>query len=114
MGDVDFYLEQRKVEDFRAIEKKQTVVAEKEKPKATTSFQDQKKIKSLKNQLSSVESKIGSLEKEIKEIDHNLLVDYDATIAEPNFFDGYQAKKKKLETLMQKWETLTIDIEELT
>ena len=114
LGDVDFYLEQRKVEDFRAIEKKQTVVTEKEKPKATTSFQDQKKIKSLKNQLSSVESKIGSLEKEIKEIDHNLLVDYDATIAEPNFFDGYQAKKKKLETLMQKWETLTIDIEELT
>jgi len=114
LGDVDFYLEQRKVEDFRSIEKKQTVIAEKEKPKASTSFQDQKKIKSLKNQLSSVESKIGTLEKEIKEIDHNLLVDYDATIAEPNFFDGYQAKKKKLETLMQKWETLTIDIEELT
>ncbi|MEP1018116.1 ABC-F family ATP-binding cassette domain-containing protein [Maribacter dokdonensis] len=114
LGDVDFYLEQRKVEDFRAIEKKQTVVTEKEKPKASTSFQDQKKIKSLKNQLSSVESKIGYLEKEIKEIDHNLLVDYDATIDEPNFFDGYQAKKKKLETLMQKWETLTIDIEELT
>lgn len=114
LGDVDFYLEQRKVEDFRSIEKKQTVIAEKEKPKASTSFQDQKKIKGLKNQLSSVESKIGTLEKEIKEIDHNLLVDYDATIAEPNFFDGYQAKKKKLETLMQKWETLTIDIEELT
>ncbi|VXB25942.1 ABC-F family ATP-binding cassette domain-containing protein [Maribacter litoralis] len=114
LGDVDFYLEQRKVEDFRSIEKKQTVITEKEKPKASTSFQDQKKIKSLKNQLSSVESKIGTLEKEIKEIDHNLLVDYDATIAEPNFFDGYQAKKKKLETLMQKWETLTIDIEELT
>lgn len=114
LGDVDFYLEQRKVEDFRSIEKKQTVITEKEKPKASTSFQDQKKIKSLKNQLSSVESKIGTLEKEIKEIDHNLLVDYDATIAEPNFFDGYQAKKKKLETLMQKWEALTIDIEELT
>ncbi|MEP2059270.1 MAG: ABC-F family ATP-binding cassette domain-containing protein [Maribacter litoralis] len=114
LGDVDFYLEQRKVEDFRSIEKKQTVITEKEKPKASTSFQDQKKIKSLKNQLSSVESKIGTLEKEIKEIDHNLLVDYDATIAEPNFFDGYQAKKKKLETLMQKWETLTIDIEGLT
>ncbi|WP_437369766.1 ribosomal protection-like ABC-F family protein [Maribacter litoralis] len=114
LGDVDFYLEQRKVEDFRSIEKKQTVITEKEKPKASTSFQDQKKLKSLKNQLSSVESKIGTLEKEIKEIDHNLLVDYDATIAEPNFFDGYQAKKKKLETLMQKWETLTIDIEGLT
>ncbi|MGO4920154.1 ABC-F family ATP-binding cassette domain-containing protein [Maribacter spongiicola] len=113
LGDVDFYLEQRKVENFRAIEKKQAVVIEKAKPKSTNSFQDQKKMKSLKNQLSSVESKIGSLEKEIKEIDHKLLVDYDATIAKPNFFDGYQAKKKKLETLMQNWEILTIDIESL-
>ena len=113
LGDVDFYLEQRKVEDFRAIEKKPAVVAEKTKSKPSNSFQDQKKLKSLKNQLSSIESKIGSLEKEIKEIDHNLLVDYDATIAKSNFFDGYQAKKKKLETLMKDWEILTIDIESL-
>ena len=113
LGDVDFYLEQRKVEDFRAIEKKTAVVAEKTKSKPSNSFQDQKKLKSLKNQLSSIESKIGSLEKEIKEIDHNLLVDYDATIAKANFFDGYQAKKKKLETLMKDWEILTIDIESL-
>ena len=113
LGDVDFYLEQRKVEDFRAIEKKTAVVAEKTTSKPSNSFQDQKKLKSLKNQLSSIESKIGSLEKEIKEIDHNLLVDYDATIAKTNFFDGYQAKKKKLETLMKDWEILTIDIESL-
>ena len=113
LGDVDFYLEQRKVEDFRAIEKKQAVVVEKKKSKASNSFQYQKQLKNLKNQLSSVESKISLLEKDIKDIDHNLLVDYDATIAKPNFFDGYQAKKKKLETLMENWETLTIDIEEL-
>lgn len=115
LGDVDFYLEQRKVENFRGIEKKQeaNVQKEQETPKSSNSFQDQKKIKGLKNQLSAVESKIGSLEKEIKEIDHKLLVDYDATIAKPNFFDSYQAKKKKLEKLMQNWESLTVDIESL-
>ncbi|WP_144802377.1 ribosomal protection-like ABC-F family protein [Maribacter sp. MAR_2009_72] len=113
LGDVDFYLEQRKVENFRAIEKKQTVAVEKVKPKEN-SFQDQKKLKSLKNQLSSVENKVGSLEKEIKEIDHNLLVDYDTTIQKPNFFDSYQAKKDKLEKLMQQWENLTMDIESLS
>jgi ATP-binding cassette subfamily F protein 3 len=113
LGDVDFYLEQRKVENFRGIEKKQEISVEKAKPKESNSFQDQKKIKGLKNQLSSVESKISSLEKEIKEIDHNLLVEYDTTIAKPNFFDGYQAKKKKLEKLMQNWEGLTMDIESL-
>tara|TARA_R110002074_G_scaffold393471_1_gene579934 strand:- start:11614 stop:13524 length:1911 start_codon:yes stop_codon:yes gene_type:complete len=113
LGDVEYYLEQRRVENFRAIEKKQVVAVEKEKPKESNSFQDQKKLKSLKNQLSSIESKIGSLEKEIKEIDHNLLVDYDKTIAKSNFFDTYQAKKKKLDKLMQDWEVLTIDIESI-
>lgn len=115
LGDVDFYLEQRKVENFRDIEKKQEAAVQKEqdRPKDSNTFQDQKKIKGLKNQLSSVESKISSLEKEIKEIDHKLSVEYDATISKPNFFDTYQAKKKKLEKLMQNWESLTIDIESL-
>ena len=113
LGDVEYYLEQRKVENFRAIEKKQVVAFEKERPKESNSFQDQKKLKSLKNQLSSVESKIGSLEKEIKEIDHNLLVDYDKTIMKSNFFDAYQAKKNKLEKLIEDWEVLTLDIESL-
>jgi len=111
LGDVDFYLEQRKAEDFRAIEKKQEQREEKKVEKKNTSFQDQKKIKSLNNKLSTVESKISSLEKEIKAIDHDLLMDYDGTIAKPNFFDGYQAKKNKLEQLMENWERLSAEIE---
>lgn len=113
LGDVDFYLEQRKVENFRSIEQNQKVEEKKELPKSSNSFKEQKKIKSLKNQLSSVESKIGTLEKEIAEIDHNLLMDYDATIARPNFFDKYQSKKKNLEGLMGDWEKLTLQIESL-
>src|SRR6056297_2654977 len=111
LGDVDFYLEQRKAEDFRAIEKKQEQREEKKVEKKNTSFQDQKKIKSLNNKLSTVESKISSLEKEIKAIDHDLLMNYDGTIAKPNFFDGYQAKKNKLEQLMENWERLSAEIE---
>ncbi|MBQ4912901.1 ABC-F family ATP-binding cassette domain-containing protein [Maribacter sp. MMG018] len=113
LGDIDFYLEQRKVENFRSIEKKQEVVVEKPTEKANNTFEEQKRLKSLKNQLSNLESKISSLEKEIKEIDHDLLMDYDATIAKPNFFDDYQAKKSQLEKYMEKWETLTIEIEGL-
>ena len=79
--------------------------------KQSSAFQDQKKLKSLKNKLSAVEGKISSLEKEIREIDHNLLMDYDATIAKPDFFDAYQGKKKGLEDLMAKWEELTLDLE---
>ncbi len=113
LGDVDFYLEQRKVENFRGIEKKQTIEKEKAASEKPNSFKEQKKIKSLKNQLSSVESKIGELEKEIAEIDHNLLMDYDSTIDKPNFFDQYQSKKKTLERLMGDWEKLTLQIETL-
>jgi ATP-binding cassette subfamily F protein 3 len=112
LGDIDFYLDQRKVEDFRAIEKKNEAKAVKEKVKQKAhSFEDQKRLKSLKNKISNVESDISSLEKEITVIDHELLMDYDATIAKPNFFDSYQKKKKDLEMLMKSWEKLTTDLE---
>ena len=115
LGDIDFYLEQRKVDDFRAIEKKQTVVQKKEKSQEKhIDFEDQKKIKSLKNRLSSTESDIASLEKEIAAIDHDLLMNYDATIAKANFFDSYQKKKKNLESLMKTWENITLELEEIS
>ncbi|PHQ62117.1 MAG: glycosyl transferase family 2 [Maribacter sp.] len=114
LGDIDFYLEQRRVEDFRAIEKGQ----EKAKKKTGTknkgaSFQDQKKLKSLKNKLSAVESSISALEKEIADIDHDLLLQYDTTIARPNFFESYQNKKNDLDKKMKNWEQITLDLEQL-
>lgn len=115
LGDIDFYLEQRKMEDFRSVEKgdqkKKEEKAEK-KPKEND-YQTQKRQKSLKNKLSGVEKKISQLEKEIANIDHDLLMDYDATIAKPNFFDKYEGKKKNLESLMEDWEQLSHELEAL-
>ena len=114
LGDIDFYLEQRKMEDFRSVEKGEQKKEEKaqEKPKEND-YQTQKKQKSLKNKLSGVEKKISQLEKEIANIDHDLLMDYDATIAKPNFFDNYEGKKKNLESLMEDWEQLSHELEAL-
>ncbi|MEM9647300.1 MAG: ABC-F family ATP-binding cassette domain-containing protein [Bacteroidota bacterium] len=113
LGDIDFYLEQRKAEDFRKIEKgEQKIQVKKEKPKAND-YQTQKKLKSLKNRLSGVEKKISQLEKDIANIDHEMLMDYDATIAKPGFFDDYQGKKDNLETLMEEWEKLSNELEQL-
>ncbi len=114
LGDIDFYLEQRKAEDFRKIEKGDKKI----QPKAETSpkqndYQAQKKIKSLKNKLSGLEKKIAQLEKDIATIDHEMLMDYDATIAKPGFFDDYQGKKVVLETLMEDWEKLSEELEQL-
>ncbi len=114
LGDIDFYLEQRQVEDFRSVEKGEKKKEEKaiEKPKEND-YQTQKKLKSLKNKLSGVEKRISQLEKEIAEIDHELLLDYDATIAKKGFFDGYQKKKKELESLMGDWENISHELESL-
>lgn len=112
LGDIDFYLEQRKAENFRAIEKKNEAKPIKQKTKGkNNSFEEQKKLKSLKNKLSTIERDISSLEKEIAKIDHELLMDYDTTTAKLNFFDNYQKKKKDLEVLMKGWEQLTTDLE---
>ena len=116
LGDIDFYLEQRKVNDLRDIEKKDKEVkaASANKETAKKSYQDQKKIKSLNNKLSNIESKINKLEREIKEIDVELAINYDETIAQPNFFDTYQGKKDELNSLMETWEELQEEIDTLS
>ena len=111
LGDVNFYLEQRNAEDFRSIEKKDEVVQVKQQNDAALSYEDQKKLKSLKNRLSKVESRISELEKEIAEIDVELAVNYDEMIAKPNFFDNYQKKKADLEQFMLDWEEIHEEID---
>lgn len=115
LGDIDFYLEERKVVDLRDIEKKDKVAkGESSKEKAKQSYQDQKKLKSLNNKLSNVESKINNLEREIKKIDVELEINYDQTIAQPDFFDKYQSKKDQLSQLMEQWEQIQEEIDLLT
>jgi ATP-binding cassette subfamily F protein 3 len=112
LGDIDFYLEQRKAEDFRKIEKGEKKLKTTEaKSNKESDYKLQKKLKSLKNKLSGLESKIGDLEKSIAELDHDLLMNYDETAAKPGFFDDYQGKKKSLEKLMKEWEELSLEID---
>ena len=111
LGDIDFYLEQRQAEDFRKIERKDKVQSEVKTAPKENDYQQQKRLKSLKNKLSGVEKKIAALEKEIAEIDHQLLMNYDETIAKAGFFDSYEGKKKLLEDLMGDWESLSEEME---
>ncbi len=112
LGDVDYYLEKRQVDNLREVEKR-TVVEKAPKVKKEQSYQDQKKIKSLNNKLSNIESKISQLEKGIKADDVALETNYDATVADQTFFDTYQAKKKELQDLMAQWENIQFELEEL-
>ena len=111
LGDIDYYLDQRKVENLREVEKR-TVVKVAPKVKKQQSYEDQKKIKSLNNKLSNVESKISQLERDIKKIDLELEVNYEEATSKPNFFDNYQKMKTDLQGLMSKWEVVQLEIEQ--
>ncbi|MDG1571909.1 ABC-F family ATP-binding cassette domain-containing protein [Robiginitalea sp. M366] len=117
LGDIDFYLEQRAASDFRAIEKGDPAPApQAEAPSNTRGGNDhelRKKKRSLNNRLGSLESDIAGLEKEIGEMDYQLQMDYDQTVADPAFFDRYQERKTRLEGLMEKWEALSEELEGL-
>lgn len=116
LGDIDYFLEQRNLQNLREAEKR-TVKASEEKTKNVSSkqsYENQKKQKSLANKLSNIESKINKLEREIKEVDAELAVNYDATVAKADFFDRYQSKKQKITKLMEEWEEVTMQLEVLS
>ena len=103
LGDIDFYLNQRKIEDFREIEKKDKVVSIKKNKNVDNSLD-----RELKKRISNIESKISRLENEISIIDKDLHDDYENTISRDNFFTKYEKKKSDLDSLMKKWEKLSL------
>ena len=114
LGDIDFYLEQRQLQNLREVERKTIIKSSVKLTENKQSYESQKKLKSLNNRLSKIETTISSLEQEIKDIDLELEINYDATISKPNFFDLYQGKKSKLKDLIEQWEKLLETIEKNT
>ncbi len=92
LGDIDYYLDEKKLENMREVELKTKIKVEKPVDNKL-SYNNQKKLKSLNNKLSKVESSIGMFEREIKELDGKLESDYDKYANEKNFFDIYHSKK---------------------
>jgi ATP-binding cassette subfamily F protein 3 len=111
LGDINYFLEERNAADLREVEKREVEANPQVNKTKNTSYEEQKKQKSLKNKLSKVETKIADLEKELAEIDVEMAINYDALVAQPDFFDNYQAKKETLEQLMEDWEALTEKLE---
>ncbi|WP_417352237.1 ABC-F family ATP-binding cassette domain-containing protein [Flavobacterium alkalisoli] len=112
LGDINFYLEQRNMENMREVEKKDVVkktVAPKESKQV--SYEDQKKNKALQNKLSKIESQIQQLEINIQKDDKRLETDYEKLMADASFFEAYEKKKKELDTLMADWELVQEEIE---
>jgi len=116
LGDIDFYLEQRKVNDFREVEKatvkSQTAnTKDEEKPSNEMSYADQKKLKTLSNKLGSIEKRITELEEAIAAKDHELLERYEELVKTSGYMDRYQELKAELETKMEEWGSISDQIE---
>ncbi len=115
LGDIDYYLDQRNVENMRAIEKRDKVTKEDSKNSDNKqAYNDQKKSKSLNNKLSNTEAKIGKLEKELREKDLEMAQNYNKAIAKPHFLENYKKKKRELEQLMKSWEVLQEELETMS
>lgn len=110
LGDIDFYLEQRKLNDMREVEKRD-VVKQEAKENNKSSYKDQKKLKSLNNKLSNIETKITQLERELEKKDKELAENYDAAMKKDGFLEIYNDKKLELENLMEEWESVQEEIE---
>ncbi|MDG1806182.1 ABC-F family ATP-binding cassette domain-containing protein [Flavicella sp.] len=108
LGDIDYFLDQHKLENLREAEKRTVVVEKKvsKKEDYKLSRQEEKELKQLKNKLSKAERAISDTEKEILDMDAKLADDYEKTAADPKFFENYQAKKDSLDDLMEAWAEL--------
>ena len=112
LGDIDYFLEQHKMENLREAEKRTVVKVDKStSKKAHELTRDQEKqLRKLKNKLSKIENQISDLETEIAKIDLQLAENYDEVSSKPNFFEKYKAKKAQLESLMSDWEQVEQEV----
>ena len=113
LGDIDYFLEQHKIENLREAEKRTVVKVDKSSVKKEThqlSREQEKQLKKLKNKLSNIETEISDLEAEIAKLDMDLAQNYDEVSSKPNFFEKYKAKKSKVESLMEQWEVIEQEV----
>ncbi len=111
LGDVNYFLEQRNLENMREVEKSDTLKALVPKESNKASYEDQKKGKALQNKLSKIESQIKQLEKDIQNDDKMLSSNYDKHIEDAKFFMAYNKKKSELDQLLLDWEMVQEEID---
>ena len=105
LGDIDFYLEQRAVANFREMEQQKETLSAPTKAAESTeklSFEQQKQQKAAQNKLNKIENQIAALEEELKQMD----IQMGQGVQSNDYYKEYEQKKKMLEELMTEWENL--------
>ena len=105
LGDIDFYLEQRAVANFREMEQQKETLSAPTKAATNAeklSFEQQKQQKAAQNKLNKIENQIAALEEELKQMD----VQMGQGVQSNDYYKEYEQKKRMLEELMTEWENL--------
>ena len=123
LGGINYYLEQRKLEDMRAVEAKSAT--EKKSKKAQKKEDGQlgykerkqleKDIRSLSRKLADVEAEIENLEETLEDWDVKLADadSYMELMKDPDFYPKYEKKKEELASKMNLWEDIQIEKDQL-
>lgn len=128
LGGIEYYLEQRKLQDMRAVEAKTAAKkaekAEKEvvaggASEGGLSYKERKQLekdqRNLTKRLEKVEENIEKLEGELAAWDEQLAdpQGYQELMSEADFYPKYEQRKADLEAEMELWEQLNLEKEQL-
>ncbi|MEN8137028.1 MAG: ABC-F family ATP-binding cassette domain-containing protein [Bacteroidota bacterium] len=123
LGDINFFLDQKKIEDMRLLELKddevvhnpENVGKSKNKFEWKNNRENEKKIKRIKNQINNLEKKIAELEEKIAVFDKELSEPggYERIVSQDGKFETYESDKSKLDDLLGNWENLENELDNL-
>ncbi len=104
LGNIDFYLEQREMANFRELEQQKEVISVEKNTNSTEkiSFEQQKQQKSIQNKINKIEKQITELENELNQMNELM----GREVQNDDFYKKYDTKRKELDDLMNEWETL--------
>lgn len=115
LGDVNFFLEKRAMNNMREVElskSKQKNATKQENSKKELSYEEKKELKKKERKVQNAERRVEKLEEEIAVIESKM--------GEPGFYESetstkvmedYKSKKKELDDAVEKWDQLVSELE---
>ena len=116
LGGIYEFLERRKLENLRELERKSQIDSAPKEVKAVPLRDPEKKerdrrIKKLESELKELEEKIISLEAKLAEMNSTLSSPSAGSAIDPEFYSEYEQTKSLLDQTMLRWEKLLSDME---
>ena len=112
LGDIDYYLESRSMDDFREVEKTSKDTKGGENQEVLKDDEEiRRERRTLQNRLSRVEREIQKLENSIAKLDKELITKYQDGNVPEEYFKKYELNQKSLASLNKEWEELYLKLE---